>query len=151
MSESNADCGKRNAEYPDRKNGTANYLPLTEDFPGRRPEGGCLRMPVAISGSGDCPAKHRVWLNLEIGPKRPVHIGRKTQSPWCCLTQQRARDGGEGWTLRPSVNHTNRFVPLLWPKTLPSCGGQSPLPKTPRTHQVRASAGPRPINQRSLC
>jgi hypothetical protein len=150
MSKSNADCGMRIAEYLDRKDGTANCLPLTEDSHGRRREGGCLRMPVAISGSGDCPAKHRGSLNLEIGPKRLVHIGYKTQSPWRCLTQHVpgmvARNGDCALRLIIRIASLHCFGL----KRCRPCGGQSPLPKTPRTHQVRASAAPRPINQRPL-
>jgi hypothetical protein len=136
----NADCGMRNRGS--WENATDNCLPLTDYAPGRPREGCCLKMPVTISGSGDCPAKHRVSLKLQIGPERLVHAGPKTQSPWRCLPKQRAQGDGEGWRLRPSVCQTKRFVPLLWPKTLTAYGGQSPLPKTPGADQVRALPAP---------
>ena len=36
-----------------------------------------LRIAVAISGSGDCPAKHLVWSNLKIATERLIHTGPK--------------------------------------------------------------------------
>jgi hypothetical protein len=130
----------RNAERCE--NATVNRLPLTDHAPGRSREGCSLKMPVAISGSGDCPTKHRVSLNLEIGPERPIHTGPKTQSPWRSLPKQRTQGDGKGWRLRLSVCPTNRFIPLFWSKTLTAYAGQSPLPKTPEPDKVRASAVP---------
>src|SRR5260221_1391069 len=40
----------------------------------------CGRRP--FFGSGDCPAKHPVGLNLEVRTERSIHTGPKTQSPW---------------------------------------------------------------------
>jgi hypothetical protein len=78
---------------------------------------------VAIFGSGDCPAKHRVSLNLKIGTERLVHTGTKTQSPWHRSPGQCAQGDGERWRLRASIRHTNRFVLPLWPETPRIRGG----------------------------